>query len=132
MGQLSLPTALRTCQHQHWIGRVCIGQSTARRQTDRHTNTQTQTQLPALPKKTKQYSTLSRINHEARAQTSVFFKATPSVNTNRNRVGSIGCALSQSTEENVKLTLAAAFYLLMMDVFKKVLMHELIFFSFRE
>ena len=42
-------------------------------------------------------------------------------------MGNMDVLFLGSTEENVKLTLAAAFYLLMMDVFKKVLMHELIF-----
>lgn len=55
-------------------------------------------------------------------------KATPSVNKNESLVGNMHALFLGSTEENGKLTVAAAFYLLMMDVFKKVLMHEQFFF----
>lgn len=51
------------------------------------------------------------------------------VNINGSLVGNMNMLFLGSTEENGKLTVAA-FYLLMMDVFKKVLMYEL--FSFRE
>ncbi len=43
-------------------------------------------------------------------------------------MGNMDVLFLGSTEEKGKLTVAAEFYLLMMDVFKKVLMHELIFF----
>ena len=55
---------------------------------------------------------------------------TPTVDINGSPVGNMDVLSLGSTEENGKLTVAAAFYLLMMDVFKKVLRHELISFSF--
>lgn len=46
-------------------------------------------------------------------------KAAPIVNTNGSLVGNMDVLFLGGTEENGKLTVAAAFYLLMMDVFKK-------------
>lgn len=48
-----------------------------------------------------------------------FLKATPSVNINRSLVDNMDVLFLGGTEGNGKLTIAAAFYLLMMDVFKK-------------